>query len=750
MNIRGFFHRYRNVMVVVTAALLLELISAAQFYYTHCQLGDELERHSENELTIKSVIIKGVFRSVENSLNQHLWDIERNLDKPDSMFIVVKRLIEHNPFVTGASIPFTENFYQGKGRLFEPYAWKENGEVRVMQLGNHEGHDHTKHPAWKKVEKERKPFWSEPYEYKVGTELTSLTTYSYPLFDKSDRFIGVCGLDVSLKWVGDTLNVRHAYPSSFDLLLTENGDLISGPTKSIVRWFDAEKVAKIMKKVSVGEMEEGRKSESGRTHILPFVSDVDGAEGSIIYAFMRGDPHWRLVVVCYDDEVYGKQEWMLGLVGLLTLFTFCVLGFIIHRFARSEQKLHDASLEQERLGSELRIARDIQMDMLPKAGLEAGSVRISGWVSAAKEVGGDIYDYLVRDGKLFFCIGDVSGKGIPAAMVMATIHSNFRLISAHEDNPARMMEALNKLSCEGNEKNIFTTFFIGVLDLQDGRLRYCNAGHDTPILEERGERKEERGERREEREYLVGDVRALEVAPNLPLGLFDDFSYQLQETVMGDGEVLFLYTDGLTEGKDRAGRMFGLDRVKRLLGNLPFTTDDLMTPEEILQYMVKAAHDFADGTEQSDDLTMLVVQHLPKSQKGEEHLVLQNNLGELARLKQFVVTVADKVGMEASVAHNVRLALEEVVVNVMEYAYPGQEGEIRVDALFDNRQLTLVVTDSGSPFDPTAAEDADTTLTAEERPIGGLGIFLTRQLMDTVDYERKDGKNVLTMKKLLQ
>ena len=218
---------------------------------------------------------------------------------------------------------------------------------------------------------------------------------------------------------------------------------------------------------------------------------------------------------------------------------------------------------------------------------------------------------------------------------------------------------------------------------------------------------------------------------------------------MGDGEVLFLYTDGLTEGKDRAGRMFGLDRVKRLLGNLPFTTDDLMTPEEILQYMVKAAHDFADGTEQSDDLTMLVVQHLPKSQKGEEHLVLQNNLGELARLKQFVVTVADKTGMEATVAHNVRLALEEVVVNVMEYAYPGQEGEIRVDALFDNRQLTLVVTDSGSPFDPTAAEDADTTLTAEERPIGGLGIFLTRQLMDTVDYERKDGKNVLTMKKQL-
>lgn len=218
---------------------------------------------------------------------------------------------------------------------------------------------------------------------------------------------------------------------------------------------------------------------------------------------------------------------------------------------------------------------------------------------------------------------------------------------------------------------------------------------------------------------------------------------------MGDGEVLFLYTDGLTEGKDRAGRMFGLDRVKRLLGNLSFTTDDLMTPEEILQYMVKAAHDFADGTEQSDDLTMLVVQHFPNSQKGEEHLVLQNNLGELARLKQFVVTVADKTGMEASVAHNVRLALEEVVVNVMEYAYPGQEGEIRVDALFDNRQLTLVVTDSGSPFDPTAAEDADTTLTAEERPIGGLGIFLTRQLMDTVDYERKDGKNVLTMKKQL-
>lgn len=153
---------------------------------------------------------------------------------------------------------------------------------------------------------------------------------------------------------------------------------------------------------------------------------------------------------------------------------------------------------------------------------------MSGYQITALEVGGDLYDYFIRDEKLFFCIGDVSGKGVPSSLVMAVVHALFNSLTQHESNPAHLMRSINVTACEGNKTNMFVTMFIGVLDLPTGRLRYCNAGHDAPLI-------------------IAHGVAPLSVKPNLPLGVFGDTNYTLQEEQLPQEATLLLYTDGLTE-----------------------------------------------------------------------------------------------------------------------------------------------------------------------------------------------------------
>jgi sigma-B regulation protein RsbU (phosphoserine phosphatase) len=345
-------------------------------------------------------------------------------------------------------------------------------------------------------------------------------------------------------------------------------------------------------------------------------------------------------------------------------------------------------------------------------------------------VGGDLYDFYIRDEKLFFCIGDVSGKGAPAAMVMSVIHSLFRAFSAHENNPAHIMQSVNEVSCEGNDACIFVTFFIGVLDLPTGRLRYCDAGHDAPIILKDGK---------------LSNVDAL---PHIPVGLFDDVKYGVQETQLEPDSTLFLYTDGLTEAKDIKHKLYGLERIQKTLA-----ANSQLQPQQLLEAVTASVHAFVGEAQQSDDLTMLVIHYTPKRYESTltETLVLKNDVHEVAKFSTFIKSVLEKLNVEKSLARSLRLAIEEAVVNVIDYAYPaGQTGDVEVCVMSDGETMKTVITDSGVAFDPTAKEKADTSLSAEDRQIGGLGILLVRELMDTINYERIDGQNVLTLIKKLK
>jgi sigma-B regulation protein RsbU (phosphoserine phosphatase) len=438
-------------------------------------------------------------------------------------------------------------------------------------------------------------------------------------------------------------------------------------------------------------------------------------------------------------------------------------GYMQNSLKQYIAQLTEATRTKERIASELSIAHDIQMSLVPHdfANADAPNIDLHATLTPAKEVGGDFYDFLIRDNRLYFAIGDVSGKGVPAALIMAITRSRFRLYCEGKLKAAEIVAGLNRALCSENDAFMFVTMFVGVLDLATNRITYCNAGHNPPVV--------------------IGPqgCRFLEVVPNLPLGVEAEMQYAEQSEQLQPNSGLLLYTDGLTEAERTDHQQFGEARMLQALEKL--TTASAKTVVENLQ---QAVAEFVDDAEPSDDLTLFCVRVKPgtaavstndsesltndnASQPAAElSLTMTNSLTELPRLQQFVEQLAERYGIADDVAGQLNLALEEAVVNIINYAYPpGESGAIRLTAACSNqaltangheepsasnghgRTLTLTIEDNGKPFDPTAVPEADTTLPLEQREIGGLGIFLIRNIMDTVAYRRLPAANRLILAK---
>ena len=582
-SIRTFFKERKGsrLVLILLTALLLELVAALQYTYTRNLLIREEERITRMELTIESEVVLHTLEDAELSMYENEWSVRQSLAHPDSLFGAAERMIQSNSSVAGACVAVLPDYYPEKGRLFEPYARREEGRIVVEQIAGPD-HDYTEGPYFQRALREETEFWSDPYDY--GTDpVQQLTTYTYPVRDGSGRLAAICGLDIDLTWLSDTLNVHPYYPSSFGFMLTRDGRLVAGPREEKVSPRTVAYVAGLVMDPTVDRTVRGRH----RVSCIEFRDPVSGEEAYLDYRALPRDPGWIIAEVSYRDEVLAPVRSMMWRILLMALAGFAFLLVIIHRFARNGKRLWEADVKQARIGSELRIARRIQEEMLPKASLDRSDLTARGSLTPAKEVGGDLFDYYIREEKLFFCIGDVCGKGVPAAMVMAVTHSMLRMLSQQEEAPARILGELNREACRNNVSGTFVTLFLGVLDLSTGRLRYCNAGHDRPVL--------------------VGDsVEELPALANVPVGVFDDVMYQEQEAMVAPGFLLFLYTDGVTETMDVDRRQYGRERLLGALAACP------RKPEALIRAVGAGVRAFAGEAEQSDDLTMLAVHYHPK------------------------------------------------------------------------------------------------------------------------------------------
>ena len=397
------------------------------------------------------------------------------------------------------------------------------------------------------------------------------------------------------------------------------------------------------------------------------------------------------------------------------------LGYMQQSLTRYLADLEEATRTRQRIESELGMAHDIQMSMVPKTAT-CDAVELTAMLKPAREVGGDFYDFMVCDRRLIFIVADVSGKGVAAAMVMAITKTLFRSVARKADSPSAIVRQLNETLATDNDANMFVTLLVGILNLDTGRLDCCNAGHTPPLLL-----------------TADGSCRYVPLAAHLPIGVMERVDYCDERLPMGLGDVLLLYTDGLTEAEDATEAMFGPERVCQALEHC-----EAQRVETILEGLYGQLSHFVGSAAQSDDLTLLCFR------QGRRSISFRNDVADSVRLHPFMKQVATDLHLGEEESNRLNLAVEEALVNAMQYAYAeGTEGRVELSVSWHaaTHQLVFVLTDSGQPFDPTGMAMADPTLPLSKRSIGGLGLFLVRQLMDRVDYERRDGENRLTLVK---
>ena len=774
---------------VVITLLIIYLILSVLFFIILFFVGFvTLSALFYTRMSVTEEKVNNIFTAVEIATSNNIPEAEESIESNSKEYFAIERLLELNPNIVGAAIALNPEVEPRKGHLFAPYAYHDSTGIHSKRLDT-EDYDYVSKEWFTKPLEQGKGSWSEPYVDDGGGEIWMTTYSLPLLNSKGDMFAVLTAdlsVDELTKMVVelDSLNNDELDMSldsdkkgdSRTFIVTQKGTFVVHPER---KQSDKESVLDYFKRITDREksalelVDDFNTGDKG----LNLFFDKDDKYYFTFYAPLERTG-WTVATIVPFSDILPPVYFFIKLVFVILIISLIIIVLVakknIHSvtkplrlFAQSATEisnghldtplpviktkdemliLHDSfetmqhslasqieqikkvNEEKGRIEGELLTARNIQMSMIPKtfpAFPDRTDIDIFAELAPAKEVGGDLYDFLIRNEKLYFCVGDVSGKGVPASMVMAVTRALFRTATAHESNPGRMVGEINEMMVEDNDSFMFVTLLMGVLDLPTGRLRYCNAGHNAPLLIDDTE------------------VDMLPCDANLPIGIMSGYKYSTQEIVVCPGTTIFLYTDGVTEAENIKNEQFQEERM------IDIAKQTERKPLVLINRMKDAIRKFVGVAEQNDDMTMLAIQYTKQPEQEEwlsRQIVLPNDVEQVPLLSEFVEGVCEEVGLSMSDIMSMNLAIEEAVVNVMSYAYPkGTEGKVCIDAKANNEWLKFIITDWGKPFDPTIKDDIDITLPAEERLIGGLGIHIVKQTMDIINYERIESKNVLTL-----
>ena len=618
--------------VLIVSAIIFTLTCTVFIRMAANKVREEATKHAHSELSNTIHQIDAVLNAVEIAVENTAWLVPYRLSSPDFMYSITERILQNNDFICGAAVAFEPHYYASEGLHFSPYSYRDdNGEIKSKQLGN-DTYDYH-YMDWYQIPKLlNEPYWSEPYYDDGGGEMM-MTTYSKPLYDEFGNLYAIITADLSLEWLTELVGNIQAFNRSYNLMVSRNASFIVHPDHNLI-------LNETIYSSTYGDDDESLKKmqdDMVNCRAGQVLRDKEGGKFFVFYSPVE-TTCWSVAIVCPRSELYlgvKKLRTILILLGLVSLLLMMFLSYngirkvvapvedfsdVAKKIAHGEfdaelpkinsqdelKELHDSfeylqhslvkyidelkstTANKERIESELRIAHAIQMGMLPKsfpAFHEREDISLAAKIVPAKEVGGDLYDFFINDEKLYFIVGDVSGKGIPASLVMAVTCRLFRSIASYLDTPQEIMSSLNDSLSDGNESNMFCTAFLGVLDLKTGRLAYCNAGHNAPLLINAN-----------------GNVSAMDVTPNLPLGLFTGFPYQGQEIDIEKDTMLYLFTDGVNEAENSKMEQFSDERLVAML-----KANSGTEPKGIVEVTLSEVERHADGAKQSDDITVMCI-----------------------------------------------------------------------------------------------------------------------------------------------
>ena len=620
------------VRVLIMSAIIFTLTFTLLLRMAANKVREEAAKHAHSELSNTIHQIDAILRSVEIAVENNAWLVPYGLESPEFMYSITEKLLQNNDFIYGTAIAFEPGYYSSKGQYFSPYSYKgDDGVIKSIQLGNDDYDYH--YMDWYQIPKLlNRPYWSEPY-YDAGGGEKMMTTYSKPLYDSNGKMYAIITADLSLEWLTELVGKIKAFENSYNLVVSRNASFIVHPDHSLI-------LNETIFSSTYGDDDESLiKMQDDMVHCRAgeVLRSKDGGKFFVFYSPVE-TTCWSVAIVCPRSELYvgvHKMRNVLIVLGIVALILMIVLSYsgirkvvapvedfsvVAKKIAKGEfdvelphieskdelKELHDSfeymqhslvqyidelkstTANKERIESELRIAHKIQMGMIPKsfpAFPERDDLSLAAKLVPAKEVGGDLYDFFIQDEKLYFIIGDVSGKGIPASLVMAVTCRLFRSAASHFDKPEDIMTSLNNSMSDGNESSMFCTAFLGILDLKTGELNFCNAGHNAPFI-------------------ISGDgkISYVNVQPNLPLGLMGEFPYVGQDMMIEKSTKLYLYTDGVNEAENKENKQLGDAKLVSLL-----RANASNEPGEIVEKIFEEIIRHADGATQSDDITMMCI-----------------------------------------------------------------------------------------------------------------------------------------------
>jgi len=661
----------------ILAALFLLLGMGVQSYVSYSRALFRLQEKMDLEMQIAQEKLRFELFDALDASSQIAEKVKKCLEDPDELYDKTSELLNRYPNFYSCYVVFPPYYYPEEGKWFGLTSYRTKDSIISRPFGNAE-HDYFEREWYKGAVQSTEGYWSTPYRDDDFDE--PIYTYSKVMRDEEGKLICVIGIDFSLNWIHNLLEHFKPFEEAVFMLYGSNGTLLA--------------------------MSNG--------------APANGFGNSWIITSKTLQPI-NIKMVTAVPKRHIIQSLRLGTLLPFGVFVLGILvvGLLIRRITRDEQVNARLETEKKVLSHELEIAHDIQMGILKDTNEKQkaqgnGDIELQTLLVPMREVGGDLFDFHREGDELWFIIGDVSGKGVPAAIFMSAAVNLFRAAGVRATSPKEIMEEMNAILSENNPSLTFVTAFIGCLHIPTGELLFCNAGHCAPIISSQN------------------SVISIQMEPNIPLGYDGGYRFVEQGCMLDEGETLVLYTDGVTEARNEAREMLGLKRWTEIVA----TSEDLH--QSIRQFIGKA--------EPTDDITLMTIRKtspvLPMT------MCVPCHEDQWPVMKRAIHTFGLCAGMEKRALKQFEVAAEEAVVNILHYS---QATEIKMGLTIKNSQkpkansqcLILTLADDGIPFDPTAhIPNAKAT---DELQVGGLGISLIRQIVDEMHYDRKEGENILTL-----
>ena len=627
------------LLILSSVTLIFLLIFGYNYMYSRKIIVENVEKNAMNlaRATVNQIDI--VLSSIEKVPENLAYVLERSLCSGEELNNLLKYVVQNNKEIYGSAVAFEPRAYDGEKERYSPYFYKSGGEIKYSDLGTASYQYFFQ--DWYQIPKElNKPVWTEPYFDEGGGNII-MSTYSVPFYRTMAGKKGIAGIitsDISLSWLQEIVASIKIAKTGYAFLISQNGTFVTHPKKELVMNETIFSQAEAREDENLRKI--GRKMIHGKSGFVPFRSILTEKLCWMVYAPLSSTK-WSLGVLFPQDELMAdvirlnKTVIILGLLGFI--FLLVVIVFIARSITRPLSVLAGAaediakgnldvsipeirtrdevgqlaqsfnymkqSLKQyiadltettalkERMESELQIAHDIQMGILPKIFPpfpEMPEFDLYATIEPAREVGGDLFDFFfLDDDHLCFNVGDVSGKGVPASLFMAITKTLIKTRATKGTTPEIVLNQVNQDLSEDNPSLLFVTLFLGIFNIKDGTIEYCNGGHNPPyIIRESGE------------------IEAVEMTGGLALGVMEDFSFQSKRIVLNKGDAIYIYSDGVTEAMNSRHELFSEARLEGVLKKLKG-----LPVGDILAGVTEKIREFSQGEPQTDDITMMIIQY---------------------------------------------------------------------------------------------------------------------------------------------